>query len=140
MPGPSRCAGNNGRTIRLLGTGALPGLRPAMIALSIRLSIKPGQTQLTRTLVAAHSSAAVLVRPINRVLAGAVGLRFRASRSRPAIEAVLMMLPRFVLSITGSTCFIPRKNADHIDVEYPAKRLQRIFGDRRDVALDAGVL
>ena len=38
-----------------------------MIALSIRLSINPGQTQLTRTLVPVHSHDAVLVRPITAV-------------------------------------------------------------------------
>ncbi|MGY3540194.1 hypothetical protein ACVIIY_004414 [Bradyrhizobium sp. USDA 4515] len=32
------------------------------------------------------------------------------------------------------------EDADHIDVEHPAKALQRIFGDRPDVALDAGVV
>src|ERR1700687_6355460 len=34
----------------------------------------------------------------------------------------------------------PQEYADHVDVEYPAKRFQRIFCDRRDVALDAGVV
>ena len=51
-----------------------------------------------------------------------------------------MMLPLFCLSITGSTCFMPEEDADHVDVEHPAKRLQRIFGDRLDVALDAGIV
>src|SRR5438445_11124672 len=32
------------------------------------------------------------------------------------------------------------KNADDIDVEHAPKTLQRIFGDRLDVALDAGVV
>jgi len=48
--------------------GALPGLRPSMIALSIRLSIMPGQTQFTRTPVAVHSHAALLVSPITACL------------------------------------------------------------------------
>jgi hypothetical protein len=39
-----------------------------MIALSMRLSIRPGQTQFTRTLVVAHSSAALLVSPITACL------------------------------------------------------------------------
>jgi len=43
-------------------------LRPSMIALSIRLSIRPGQTQFTRTPVAAHSCAALLVSPITACL------------------------------------------------------------------------
>jgi hypothetical protein len=34
----------------------------------------------------------------------------------------------------------PQKDSDHVDVEHPAKRLQRIFRDRRDVALDAGIV
>jgi hypothetical protein len=55
---PSRRAGIRS-TILSFGTGALPGLRPSMIALSMRLSIRPGQTQFTRTPVAAHSSAAL---------------------------------------------------------------------------------
>jgi len=54
---PSRRAGIRS-TIRSLGNGALPGLRPSMIALSIRLSIRPGQTQFTRTPGAVHSRAA----------------------------------------------------------------------------------
>ena len=41
---------------------------PSRIALSMRLSIRPGQTQLTRTPVAAHSCAALLVRPITACL------------------------------------------------------------------------
>ena len=64
---PSRRAGIRS-TICRSGTGALPGLRPSMIALSIRLSIRPGQTQLTRTSVPVHSSAALLVRPITACL------------------------------------------------------------------------
>ncbi|MEY9316568.1 hypothetical protein ABIF29_003367 [Bradyrhizobium elkanii] len=32
------------------------------------------------------------------------------------------------------------EDADDIDIEHPAKALQRIFGDRPDVALDAGVV
>ena len=32
------------------------------------------------------------------------------------------------------------KHADHVDVEHAAKALQRIFRDRLDVALDAGVV
>src|SRR2546430_9978882 len=32
------------------------------------------------------------------------------------------------------------EHADHVDVDHPAKALQRIFGDRLDVALDAGVV
>ena len=39
-----------------------------MMALSMRLSINPGQTQFTRTPVAVHSSAALLVRPITACL------------------------------------------------------------------------
>ena len=64
---PSRRAGIRS-TILSLGVGALPGLRPWMIALSIRLSISPGQTQFTRTLVVEHSSAALLVSPITACL------------------------------------------------------------------------
>jgi hypothetical protein len=64
---PSRRAGIRS-TILSDGTGVLPGLRPSMIALSIRLSINPGQTQFTRTPVAVHSTAALLVRPITACL------------------------------------------------------------------------
>ena len=32
------------------------------------------------------------------------------------------------------------KDADHVDVEYAPKTLQRIFRDRLDIALDAGVV
>ena len=39
-----------------------------MIALSIRLSIRPGQTQLTRTPLPLHSHAALLVSPITACL------------------------------------------------------------------------
>ena len=39
-----------------------------MIALSIRLSINPGQTQFTRTFVPVQSIAALLVRPITACL------------------------------------------------------------------------
>src|ERR1700694_1966709 len=56
----------------------------------------------------------------------------------PAIEAVLMMLPLFCLSITGSTCFSPRNTPT--DVDHPAQCLQGIFRDRRDIALDAGII
>ena len=55
---PSRRAGIRS-TILSVGGGALPPLRPCMIALSIRLSIRPGQTQLTRTPVPVHSQDAV---------------------------------------------------------------------------------
>ena len=34
----------------------------------------------------------------------------------------------------------PQEDADHVDVEHAAKHLQRIFGDRQDIALDAGVV
>src|SRR6266481_5958887 len=46
-------------TIFSVGGGSLPGLRPCRIVLSIRLSIRPGQTQLTRTPVPVHSQAAL---------------------------------------------------------------------------------
>ena len=36
--------------------------------------------------------------------------------------------------------FQPQKNADHVDIEHPTKRLQRISRDRRHVAFDAGVV
>jgi hypothetical protein len=39
-----------------------------MIALSIRLSIRPGQTQLMRTPLLPHSIAALLVSPITACL------------------------------------------------------------------------
>ncbi|MEZ0062144.1 hypothetical protein ABIF26_007687 [Bradyrhizobium elkanii] len=35
---------------------------------------------------------------------------------------------------------MPRKTPTNIDVEHPAEALQRIFRDRLDVALDAGVV
>ena len=64
---PSRRAGIRS-TILSVGGGSLPGLRPCRIVLSIRLSIRPGQTQLTRTPVPVHSQAALLVRPITACL------------------------------------------------------------------------
>ncbi len=64
---PNRRAGIRS-TIFSCGIGALPGLRPSMMALSIRLSIMPGQTQLTRTPVPVHSHAALLVNPITACL------------------------------------------------------------------------
>src|SRR5260370_1457052 len=59
---------------------------------------------------------------------------------RPAIEAVLMMLPLFCFSITGSTCFMPRKTPTTLTSSTPAKALQRIFRERLEVALDDGDL
>src|SRR4030081_2951366 len=66
---PSRRAGIRSTTLSL-GTGALPGLRPSMIALSMRLAIRPGQTTLTRPLGALQCGA--LGDPDHRMLAGAV--------------------------------------------------------------------
>lgn len=55
-------------TIFSTGGGALPPERPCRMLLSIRLSIMPGQTQLTRTPVPVHSQAALLVSPITACL------------------------------------------------------------------------
>ena len=51
-----------------------------------------------------------------------------------------MMLPLFCLSITGSTCFIPRNTPTTLTSSTRRNALERIFGDRRDVALDAGIV
>jgi hypothetical protein len=51
-----------------------------------------------------------------------------------------MMLPLSFFSITGSTCFIPRNTPTTLTSSTPAKRFKRIFSDRLDVVLDAGVV
>ena len=51
-----------------------------------------------------------------------------------------MMLPLFCLEHDRQHMFHPEEDADHIDIEHTAKTLQRIFRDRLDVALDAGVV
>ena len=122
-----------------LGTGALPGLRPSRIALSIRLSIRPGQTQLTRTPVPGAFQRGALGQPDHRMLAGAVdrdvGRADQAGDRRGVDDAAVVLLQHHRQHMLHA-----EEDADHVDVEHPAKRLQRIFGDRRDVALDAGVV
>ena len=89
------------------GTGALPGLRPSMIALSIRLSIRPGQTQFTRTPVAGAFLRRTFGQSDHGVLAGAVDRdvgRADQAGDRGGVDDAAL----FCLSITGSTCFMPR--------------------------------
>ena len=119
--------------------GALPPLRPSMIALSMRLSIRPGQTQLTRTLVPVHSQAARLGQPDHRMLAGAVDRDMRRAdqaRDRGGVDDAALVL----LQHHRQHMLHAEEHADHVDVEHAAKPFQRIFRDRLDLALDAGVV
>ena len=59
---------------------------------------------------------------------------------RPAIDAVLMMLPLFCFSITGSTCFIPRNTPTTLTSSTRRNISSEYSRDRLDVALDAGVV
>ena len=112
---------------------------PAMIALSIRLSIRPGQTQLTRTPVPVHSQRRALGQPDHRMLAGAVDRDMRradqAGDRGGVDDAALVLLQHHRQHMLHA-----EEHADHVDVEHLAKALQRIFRDRLDVALDAGVV
>ena len=137
-PGRAGAPESDPRSARL-GTGALPGLRPSMIALSIRLSIRPGQTQLTRTRVAGAFQRGALGKPDHRVLAGAVDRDVGGAdqpRDRGGIDDRALVL----LQHHRQHVLHAQEYADHVDVEHPTKRLQRIFRDRRDVALDAGIV
>ena len=51
-----------------------------------------------------------------------------------------MMLPLFCFSITGSTCFMPRKTPTTLTSSTRRKLSSEYSGDRLDVALDAGVV
>src|SRR5258707_13276742 len=73
---PSRRAGIRS-TILSLGVGALPGLRPWMIALSIRLSIRPGQTQFHPHIGCCAFQRGAFGQPYHRMLAGAVNRHLR---------------------------------------------------------------
>ncbi len=51
-----------------------------------------------------------------------------------------MMLPRVLLQHHRQDMLHPEEHADHVDVEHAAEHLERIIGNRPDVALDAGIV
>src|SRR5258705_2708671 len=77
--------------------------------------------------------------PDHRVLARAVYRDLRRSqqaRDRGGVDdAALVLLEHHRQHVLHA-----QEHADDVDVEHPAKTLQRIFDDRLDIALDAGVV
>ena len=135
---PSRRAGIRS-TILLVGRRRVAGIA----ALQDRAQ-HPAVDQAGADAIDPHAGAGAFPRralgqPDHRVLAGAVD-RDIGDPIRPAIEAVLMMLPLFCFSITGSTCFMPRKTPTTLTSSTRRKLSSEYSGDRLDVALDAGVV
>ena len=64
----------------------------------------------------------------------------RGDPIRPAIHLVSMYAALVLLQHHRQHVLHPQEHPDHVDVEHAAEHFQRIFGDRLDVALDAGVV
>ena len=135
---PSRRAGIRS-TILLIGNRRVAGIA----AVDDRAQ-HPAVDQAGADAIDAHAGLGAFQRgalgqPDHGVLAGAVdrdiGRADQAGDRGGVDDAALVLLEHHRQHMLHA-----QEDADHVDVEHPAKRLQRIFRDRRDVALDAGIV
>ena len=135
---PSRRAGIRS-TIRSMGNRRIAGIA----AVEDRAQ-HPAVDQAGADAIHAHAGLGAFLRrafgqPDHGVLAGAVdrniGRADQAGDRGGVDDAALVLLEHH-----RQHMFHAEEDADHIDVEHAAKTLQRIFRDRRDVALDAGIV